>query len=183
LKSVWTRARVAWNYNLIVADPRCATTATIQQERIDFLSISLGTDINIGVLMNQRIANHHLEKQVVFKGFLKEPQKAMQCLDIYILPSRNETFGLVLAEAMRCGVVVMGVIAGGVPEIIDHEQTGLLFDGENPTQLAKQIEFLIKNPEERKKLALRGKEKADRDFEDSIHFDKLGKILSNLPIE
>lgn len=197
-----------------------APTPVTQQERIDFLSISSNTDINIGVFsrlefqkgqhlvlealqilaakghhpklyiagnvsekdyekdLKQRIVTYQLEKQVVFKGFLKEPQKAMQCLDIYILPSRHEAFGLVLAEAMRCGVVVMGVNAGGVPEIIDHEQTGLLFDWDNPTQLAEQIEFLIKNPEERKKLALRGKEKADRDFEESIHFDKLGKILT-----
>lgn len=132
--------------------------------------------------LKQKIAAYKLDEQVVFKGFLNEPQKAMQCLTIYILPSRNEAFGLVLAEAMRCGVAVMAVGAGGVPEIIEHEKTGLLFAWDNPTQLADQIEFLIEHPEEREKLALRGKEKADRDFEESIHFDKLGKILSNLPI-
>lgn len=131
--------------------------------------------------LKEKVATYGLEKQVTFKGFLKEPQKAMQCLDVYLLPSRSEAFGLVLAEAMRCGVAVMGVHAGGVPEIIEHEQTGMLFEWDNPDQLAGQLEWLMMHPDIRKKMAAQGKAKADREYDENIHFDKLLSILSETP--
>jgi len=139
------------------------------------------TDEGYAQNLKQKVIDYALEKQVTFKGFLKEPQKAMQCLDVYILPSRSEAFGLVLAEAMRCGVTVIGVRAGGVPEIIKHEQTGLLFEWDNPEQLAEQIEFLMLHPDIRKRLSITGKTKADQEYDENIHFDKLLTILSETP--
>jgi len=53
---------------------------------------------------------------------------------------------LVLAEAMRCGIAVMGVNAGGVPEIIEDNQTGLLFEWGITDQLAGHLEHLFREP-------------------------------------
>lgn len=120
-----------------------------------------------------RISELGLNEEVAFKGFLKEPMLAMQGMDALILPSRSEAFGLVLIEAMRCGVVVLGVKAGGVPEIIDHEETGMLFEWEDYNQLAGQLARLYQSPDLRKKLSESGKRKADQEFNEELHFQRL----------
>jgi glycosyltransferase involved in cell wall biosynthesis len=121
-----------------------------------------------------------LEDRVVFKGFLPQPTLAMMGMDVLVLPSRNEAFGLVVIEAMRCGITVMGVNAGGVPEIIDHNQTGLLFEWDNTDQLAGQLEHLFKDPAFKNDLALHGKEKADKEFNSDLHFQQLENLFSGL---
>jgi L-malate glycosyltransferase len=117
---------------------------------------------------------------ITFKGFIPTPVLAMQGMDAVILPSRNEAFGLVLIEAMRSGVAVLGVNAGGVPEIIDHEKTGLLFEWDNVAQLSDQLEFLFKNPEIRATLARNGKLKADSEFNSDLHFKRLENLFEEL---
>ncbi|MGI8802691.1 MAG: glycosyltransferase family 4 protein [Solirubrobacteraceae bacterium] len=52
------------------------------------------------------------------------------------LPSRDEAFGLVLAEALACGTPCVGSNAGGIPEVVDRPEIGRLFDGDEPASLA-----------------------------------------------
>ncbi len=125
----------------------------------------------------KQVASSELQDDVVFKGFLTNPAFAMMGMDVLILPSRNEAFGLVVIEAMRCGVAVMGVNAGGVPEIIDHEKTGLLFEWDNTDQLASQLEHLFKNPAFKNGLSQAGKKKADDEFNKELHFSKLENLF------
>ncbi|HNP17072.1 MAG TPA: glycosyltransferase family 4 protein [Fulvivirga sp.] len=115
-----------------------------------------------------------------FKGFHPKPLSIMPCFDVIILPSKNETFGLVVVEAMRAGVAVIGTNAGGVPEIIDNENTGLLFDWEDNIQLAEQIERLYSDPNFKRKLAKAGEEKADELFDIDSHFKKLNSLFEEV---
>jgi L-malate glycosyltransferase len=127
-----------------------------------------------------QISTLGLQRDVIFTGFLSNPVLAMTGLDVLILPSRNEAFGLVLIEAMRAGVAVVGVNAGGVPEIIDDGQTGLLFDWGNADQLASQLELLYKNPAQKNSLAQAGKKKADEVFNSESHFRNLEGLFLEL---
>ncbi len=130
-------------------------------------------------LVSQVIASG-LQDDVIFKGFLLKPVLAMMGMDVLILPSQNEAFGLVLIEAMRSGVAVMGVNAGGVPEIIDHEKTGLLFEWDNTEKLASQLEYLFNNPNVKNEMAERGKRKADEEFNAELHFLKLEALFMKM---
>ena len=56
-----------------------------------------------------------------------------------VLPSRNEAFGLVLAEAMACGTPGVGSNRDGIPEVIESPEVGRLFDGEDEQNLARAI--------------------------------------------
>ena len=112
---------------------------------------------------------------VVFMDFVNDPQRLMQLCDCIALTSFEETFGLVLPEAMRAGVAVIGSNKGGVPEIIDHETTGLLFESRNPVSLYRQIARLYTDDAFKNTVAASGKNKADNVFNNDLHFSALEK--------
>ena len=101
----------------------------------------------------------------------------MQICDCIVLTSYEETFGLVLPEAMRAEIAVIGSRAGGVPEIIDHETTGLMFETRDALNLCQQICKLHSNPQLKNQLAQAGKKKADILFNQETHFAKLEQHL------
>lgn len=58
---------------------------------------------------------------------------------VSVLPSRDEAFGLVLAEALACGTPVVGANRDGIPEVLGDDPVGGLFDGEDPVALAAAL--------------------------------------------
>jgi glycosyltransferase involved in cell wall biosynthesis len=115
---------------------------------------------------------------IVFNDFVDNPQELMQICDCVCLTTYEETFGLVLPEAMRAGIAVIGSDKGGVPEIIDQRKTGLLFVSRDENSLYKQISLLYNEPELKSELARQGKAKADRLFDYDLHFHSLENIFT-----
>ena len=62
----------------------------------------------------------------------QELSRAFAAADIFVMPSDSETLGFVVLESMASGVPVVGCNAGGIPSIIDHEDTGYLFEAVRP---------------------------------------------------
>lgn len=100
-----------------------------------------------------------------YTGYMEDVGKFMSSLDIFVLPSDCEPFGLVLIEAMARGVPVIGTNAGGVPEIITHGETGLLVPPQNPQALADAIYYLICRPLERMQMGETAKIRARQLFD------------------
>lgn len=124
-----------------------------------------------------KIDSYNLREAVHYLGFHNKPVCIMPCFDAVVLASKCETFGLVLPEAMRAGVAVIGSNCGGVPEIIKHGVTGLLFESENIEDLTNQLRKLIDEKELCHKLAKAGKADADVRFSEERHFQKLIDIF------
>ena len=118
-----------------------------------------------------------LSGSIVFKGFVDNPQRWMQACDLIALASKEETFGLVLAEAMHAGMPVIGTNSGGVPEIIEHGETGLLFEFGDAAGMAKCILDLKNDEEKRNTFANLGQQKAQRLFTVESHYRVLREIL------
>lgn len=124
--------------------------------------------------------NLGVSERVHFLGFMKNPHHFYQVCDTVVLASKRETFGLVLIEAMQVGTAVIGSNSGGVVEIIDDGENGLLFEALNAGSLAEKIEYLIKNDKYRKDIAHSGQEKCRNKFSNSVQFKILGEILKTL---
>jgi len=121
-----------------------------------------------------------IKKYVNFTGMVENAINIMPCFDVVVLTTPKETFGLVLVEAMRSGVAVVGTNAGGVLDIIDHKINGLLFEPNNAESLYETLCSLYINPEMKQNIALQGKKKADALFSDEQHFNKLNNIFTSL---
>jgi len=92
--------------------------------------------------------------RVVFKGPVdyKEIPKKYAESHVCVFPSHMETLGLVAPEAMCMAKPVVFTKEGPGPEVISHGKTGLLCDPYNPSDIAKQIKWVFKNPEAAKKM-------------------------------
>lgn len=125
------------------------------------------------------ITTSNLENHVFYLGFHEQPTSIMPCFDAVVLATKCETFGLVLPEAMRAGVTVIGSNCGGVPEIIEHEKTGLLFETQNAIDLSLQLAKIIDDIDFRNSLAAAGKKYADEHFSEENHFKELIRIFES----
>jgi spore coat protein SA len=92
-----------------------------------------------------------IKNNIIFTGYIP-PEKMHEVYmlgDIFVGPSVwDEAFGLVFAEASACGLAVIGSNRGGIPEIIDNGNTGLLInDPTNPKEIADLILSLLDSPQ------------------------------------
>lgn len=124
-----------------------------------------------------------LKDRIIFTGFTREAQAMMQLCDAMVLATENETFGLVLIEAMMCGVCVVGSDSGGPLEIIDDGVSGVLFKTFDADDLADTLALLQRNFQLREKYALEGQQKALEVFESKSQFAAVKKILESVVIE
>lgn len=73
--------------------------------------------------------------------------------EIFVFPSYWENFPYVCLEAMAAGRAVVASKIGGMAEMIDHKENGMLADPANPEEITKAVNHLLKLPEERKRMA------------------------------
>jgi glycosyltransferase involved in cell wall biosynthesis len=83
--------------------------------------------------------------------------KAYASCNIFVGPSRYESFGLVFLEAFREEKPVIGCKAGGMPEIIEHGVNGLLVEPGDERALARAILCLVRSPERRRTMGENGR--------------------------
>ena len=88
----------------------------------------------------------NIEDKVVFTGEVDSDsvRKEMLNADVFVFPSRSETFGVALIEAMSCGLPVVSTACGGPEEIVD-DNTGILVEPENVGALQIGMEWAIVN--------------------------------------
>jgi len=81
-----------------------------------------------------------LENSVIFTGKVSSVQEHLSLLDVFILPSRTEGFGLVLLEAMHIGVPIISSNASALPEVLGD--AGLLFAVGEPADLLEKLTMM-----------------------------------------
>ncbi|HEX2954929.1 MAG TPA: GT4 family glycosyltransferase PelF [Bacillota bacterium] len=103
-------------------------------------------------------------KSLHFLGHCDNVPDIMADFDILVLASRNESFGLVIAEAMAAGKPVVAADVGGVKEIVVAEETGLLFPAGDSQALAQKVAILLNDQVRAENMGRRGAERAKHLF-------------------
>lgn len=78
--------------------------------------------------IHQQVKDLHIEQEVLFLGKRDNLSELYSMSDVKLLMSEKEAFGLVLLEAMACGVPAIGTQIGGIPEIIEPGENGFLVE-------------------------------------------------------
>jgi glycosyltransferase involved in cell wall biosynthesis len=99
-----------------------------------------------------------------FVGYLRGEAlgAAFASADAFIFPSRTETLGLVLLEAMAAGCPVIAANAGGIPDIVTNGVNGYLFDPMDENGAIAATQMLLANPATRESLKLNARTEAER---------------------
>jgi len=119
-----------------------------------------------------------IEKKVIVKPFtLEEMPLAYNGADIFVMASQMESFGLVYAEAMACGIPVIGTSVGGIPEIIENNSNGFLVDPDSSVELEKRIEILVKDEKKREKMGEMNINRIKKKFDVKKSVDRLVGIF------
>lgn len=112
-----------------------------------------------------RIIALNLRDRVYMTGAVYPVMPVYQHADLVVMPSRNESFGMVVVEASLLGVPVFASQVGGIPDIIRHQVSGTLLPVDNlDTWKAALCDFL-NNPGRYKRLAERAREDVERRFD------------------
>ena len=105
-----------------------------------------------------------ISDHVTFTGFVSDVSELMPDLDLLIVPSLWEGFGLTALEAMAVGVPVVATSVGGLPEIVEHGSTGLLVPPADEVGLVRGINWMLDHPQEAQEMATAAKAVVEEKF-------------------
>lgn len=151
----------AWVGNLAALEPRkdhdtlIRAAGRVLDQRPDTLFLIAGRGPEQERL-EAAIKHRGLEGKVVLLGHQDDPALVLAALDVFVLSSQGEGMGSVLLEAAATGVAIAATNVGGIPEVIEHEFTGLLAPAHDESALAACILRLLDDPGLARRLAAAG---------------------------
>jgi glycosyltransferase involved in cell wall biosynthesis len=114
-----------------------------------------------------------LNEAVIFTGVLADAARAINSLDVVVLPSLEERCSRTLLEAIACEKPVVATSVGGTPEVVEDGVNGLLVAPEDPGALSEAIIRLLGDERLRREMGKKGREKARAVFDIE---ENMGKI-------
>lgn len=120
-----------------------------------------GEDIKDLKKLNIELGN---SDRVIWEGWQSNVEKYYYFSDVYVMPSRWESFGLVFLEAMNHSIPVLSTRVQAIPEVVSDGISGILSPGEDFVELSKNICLLAKDTDLRISLGKAGKERLENNF-------------------
>lgn len=134
-------------------DEAIAALAELVRRRVDAELLIVGSgDNHFRNSLVQQVKHLSLEERVIFHDYAENPLPLIHAADVILMCSRFEAFGRVTVETMLSGKPIIGTSSGGTRELIENEETGLLYKPGNYSELADKIQYLYENPKESAKL-------------------------------
>ncbi|MEK7559837.1 MAG: glycosyltransferase [Patescibacteria group bacterium] len=113
--------------------------------------------------IEKRVLDENLQDRVKILGFVPQASKYIKAFDIFVLPSLKEGLPYTILEAMNAGVPIVASSVGGIPDLIEHEKSGILTIPANSESIKDALEKITASKQIRNKFArasrLRAKEK------------------------
>jgi glycosyltransferase involved in cell wall biosynthesis len=121
-----------------------------------------------------------LEDRCRLVPFERDVRWVLRAIDALVLPSRQESFGLVLVEAGNYGKPVIAARVDGPKEIVVDGETGLLFESDNEADLAAKIEDLFSGRIDRRRMGEAGRRRAREQFSARDNARKIESVIDQL---
>lgn len=118
--------------------------------------------------------------RITFLGYKDDFAKRMLSYDVFVLPSKKESFGIVLLYAGALFLPTIATNVGGIPEVVEHGKTGILVEPENSEMLAQAIINMYNHPEWREEYGLEARQRIEERFSEEKMVESYEKVLSGL---
>jgi glycosyltransferase involved in cell wall biosynthesis len=127
------------------------------------------------------IKEHKLEKRVFYLGkkIKKEKNKILEKSNLLVYPTKLDTFGRVVIEAMMFAIPVIANGICAIPTTIKHDKTGFILKKNTPKEISIYIERLIKNKKLREKMGIEGRKRFLQRYESKVYEKKFLKIIKS----
>jgi hypothetical protein len=116
-------------------------------------------------------------------GYITEMDQirsAYSAANIFVLPSREDNLPNTIIEAMCCGTPSIAFSVGGIPEIIENQQTGLLVTPGNINEMSKAIVNIVNTPELHKKMAMNCRKRAIEEYSIDVVVKKYADLYKKI---
>ncbi len=117
------------------------------------------------MFVQQLVKDLGLTDHVWFLGQQDYIEPVLKCADLFLLPTEQESFGLVALEAHNCGVPVIGANTGGLPEVVINGETGFLLPVGEIGMMAEKALAILKDEQLNSKLKHNARERAVNHFD------------------
>jgi glycosyltransferase involved in cell wall biosynthesis len=114
--------------------------------------------------LSRQVGALGLDGHVIFTGFRRDIPALLRESTVSVLPSHSEGLSNTLLESMAAGVPVVATDVGGNPEVVVHDETGLLVEPRAPAKLAEAIATILTNRELAQRFGRAGRRRVVQDF-------------------
>lgn len=137
---------------------------------------TLGATSNYLAELKKMVSQFRLEEKVIFAGFQQNIPEIMQAFDLFVMPSKQEAFGLVAIEAMamECPIIISS--GGSAEEIVGRELYGLTMRPEDAFDLQMKLKQLIENEKLRREMGKRARAHVMK------HYDRKLRVKTTLQL-
>lgn len=146
-----------------------AAAIVLKRKNAWFAIIGGTEDHDLESILKRRARELSIDGRVKFLNYREDAVQILNAIDIYVIPSLTESFGISCVEAMASGKPVVSTRCGGPEEIILEGTTGLLVEPNNPQQMAEAILTLIDNPEKSEEMGSEGKRRFEALFSEEVY--------------
>jgi glycosyltransferase involved in cell wall biosynthesis len=115
---------------------RTAAKVLESHNNVHFVVFGDGEERNT---IEQQAKELGIDDKLHLTGFRNDLQKLLPCLDVFFMPSKTEGLGTSILDAFAAKIPVVATRAGGIPEIVLHNKTGLLGEVGNETTLSQHL--------------------------------------------
>ena len=129
-----------------------------KQTSVPFIFVVLG-DGEEHTHLDALVTKLELGRVVYLAGYKDNGVELLNAFDIFLLPSITEAFPYAILEAGNVGLPVIATSVGGIPEVIDDMQSGILIQSKNAGEVARAISYMIEHPERRAQFGTAIKER------------------------
>jgi glycosyltransferase involved in cell wall biosynthesis len=131
--------------------------------------------------LQKLIADLDLSQRIEITGFSAEPEKYLAKGNLFVLPSLSEGFGIAVVEAMQQGLPCLCSSIGGIPEFIEENKTGWMFNPNNEEELYEKLEVITALPQlELDKIGAQAKAYVLQNFSEKKYVTELETLYQQL---
>ena len=128
--------------------------------------------------LKKYVSQHQLSEFIQFRHFTKDVSLFYNAIDLFVLASEGETFGMVTIEAMLSGVPIIATNTVGTPEILNNGELGHLYKPNDIAGFCDSIKSVLSNPNKAKEMAKNAQKKAIEEYSQDTECKRIEELLN-----